>query len=71
MTKALGLGVPFDWRLVLNGYLPDFAYERKSLNTGTSLAELRKLGQIAPRAKEVGLGPDFSTAIRQDVPIPD
>ncbi|MGA9411698.1 MAG: DUF4105 domain-containing protein [Roseobacter sp.] len=71
MTKALGLGVPFDWRLVLNGYLPDFAYERKSLNTEVSLAELRKRGQIASRAKEVGLGPEFSTAIRQGVPMPD
>jgi len=52
-------------------YLPDFAYERKSLNTEVSLAELRKRGQIASRAKEVGLGPEFSTAIRQGVPMPD
>lgn len=71
MTKALGLGVPFDWRLVLNGYLPDFAYERKALNTEIPLAELRKRGQIVDRAKEVGLGPEFSTKIREGVPVPD
>jgi hypothetical protein len=71
MTKALGLGVPLDWRLVLNGYLPDFAYERNALNTEVPLEELRKRGQIASRAKEVGLGPEFSTAIRQNVPVPN
>jgi Domain of unknown function (DUF4105) len=71
MTKALNMGVPFDWRIIVNGYLPDLAYDRKALDTSVPLAELRKLGKIVSRAKAVGLGPGFSTAIRQGVPAPN
>lgn len=70
MMKAVGNGVPFDWRLIVNGYLPDYGYDRGTLNTDYPLAELRRLGQIAPRAREAGLGPQFSAVIRQGVPVP-
>lgn len=70
MMKAVGDGRRFDWRIIVNGYLPEYGYERGTVNTDVPLAELRELGRIAPRALAAGLGPQFSTAIREGVPSP-
>ena len=70
MMDAIGTAPPLDWRIFLNGYLPDFGYERGAVNTDIPLSELRELGRIAPRALEAGLGPGFSKAIRVGVPVP-
>ena len=37
MLRAVGNGVLFDWRIIVNGYLPEYGYERASLNTGYSI----------------------------------
>ena len=71
MLKAIGDSHGFDWRMIVNGYLPDYAYERGVLNTDYPLTELRKLGRIAKRGKEAGLGPAFSKTIRKGTPSPD
>ncbi len=68
MMKAVGNGPPLDWRIVVNGYLPEFGYERGALNTAYSIEDLRELGKISARAQEFGLSPGFSTAIRANVP---
>ena len=70
MMTAIGNGLPLDWRLVANGYLPDYAYDHGSLDTRLTLDELRDLGRIAPRAKVAGLNPTYSAAIRKGVPVP-
>lgn len=70
MLKAIDINVPFDWRLIANGYLPDMIYEHGALDTRVPLAQLRELGAIAPRAKAAGLTDGFSAAIRQGVPVP-
>ena len=71
MLTALGLKVPLDYRLLANGYLPDYAYEEGILDKDFSIEELRSLGQIAERAKAAGLGENFSSAIRFGVPAPE
>ena len=71
MLSIAGQGIRFDWRIIVNGYLPDMMYERGAINTSVSLEKIRELGRIAPRAMAAGLGPDFSHAIRQGVPVPD
>lgn len=70
MLRAIGNGAPFDWRILVNGYLPDYAYARGAVATDIPLEILRDLAPIAPRAIPAGLGPDFSEAIRQGVPRP-
>ncbi|MDR6634636.1 hypothetical protein J2X72_003446, partial [Phyllobacterium sp. 1468] len=70
MMRAVGDVVPFDWRLIVNGYLPEYAYERGALDTSLPLADLRRRAHIAERAKAAGLTPDFSRLIRLDVPSP-
>ncbi len=61
-------GFPLDWRLLVNGYLPELLYERGSLYTGMPFAELDAISNIDARAKESGLGPDFSARIREGLP---
>jgi hypothetical protein len=71
MMRAVGDVVPFDWRLIVNGYLPEYAYGRGALDTRLPLSELTKLGHIDKRAREAGLSsPDFSRLIRVGVPSP-
>jgi len=71
MMRAVGAAIPLDWRLIVNGYLPDFAYDRGALDTRLPLSELRALSHINTRAIAAGLSsPDFSRAIRVGVPSP-
>ncbi|NVD39909.1 DUF4105 domain-containing protein [Ensifer sp. HO-A22] len=70
LMRVAGDQVPFDWRLIVNGYLPDYAYDRKAIDTSMPLTELRKIAQINERARAIGLTPGFSKAIREGVPSP-
>ena len=70
MIRAVGDMIPLDWRLIVNGYLPDYAYEQGALDTRLPLQELKARAHIDERAKLAGLSPDFSHLIRVDVPSP-
>ena len=70
MMQAIGNGLPFDWRLLANGYLPDYAHDHQALDMRHSISDLRALGRIDRRANAHGLKPGFSEAIRQGVPTP-
>jgi hypothetical protein len=68
MMRVVGDSVPFDWRLIVNGYLPDYAYARGALDTRTPLAELKTLAHIDKRAELADNSPEFSKLIRVGVP---
>ncbi|WP_120501065.1 DUF4105 domain-containing protein [Roseovarius sp. EL26] len=70
LLDAAGIKNKFDWRILINGFLPEYFYERGIVQTALPLAELRELGRIAPRANDTGLVQGFSTAIRIGVPTP-
>ncbi len=70
MIRAVGDALPFDWRLIVNGYLPDYVYDRGALTDGLSLEALRAASHIDARAQAAGLSPDFSRLIRVGVPSP-
>jgi hypothetical protein len=70
MVRAAGDKLPFDWRLILNGYLPGFLYDRGMVDTKIPLAELTTLAHIDTRAKAAGDSADFSQLIRVGVPSP-
>lgn len=70
MMRAVGSAVPLDWRLIVNGYLPDYAYDHQAVDTSIPLTQLRDGAHIAKRAQADGLSPDFSKAIRVGVPSP-
>ena len=70
IVRLAGVNVSFDWRLIINGFLPDFLYERGAINTRIPLAELKARAQISARAHEVDASPDFSRLIRVGALLP-
>ena len=70
MIKTIVDEVPLDWRVVANGYLPDYAYDRDVLDSRLTLDELRSRSHINATAQAHGLTDGYSTAIRLNVPMP-
>lgn len=70
LIRAAGEALPYDWRIIVNGYLPGYLYERGAVVTTIPLAELTALARIAERAKAADQSPDFSQLIRVGVPSP-
>ncbi|MFT4962681.1 MAG: hypothetical protein ACI92Z_003781 [Paracoccaceae bacterium] len=68
MMNAVGGTTPLDWRLIVNDYLPEYAYEQGVLATNFSVTELRSLGHINARAIAAGLNETYSSAIRVGIP---
>jgi len=72
LTDALALGEPLDWRMFASGYLPDFLYDLKILDTTRPLADLRERAHTMPAVRKAmarGVtGPTFSKAIRDETP---
>jgi Domain of unknown function (DUF4105) len=67
MQRIVG-GLPFSYRLLLTGYLPQYVYAVGGLDTRYSLAQLRQLGRITERAKQADASPLFSQDIRRGIP---
>lgn len=43
--------VPMDWRLIVDGYLPEYAYDRGAQDISIPLSQLRSAAHIAARAR--------------------
>lgn len=63
--------LPFDWRLVLSGYLPEYAYDVRRVDTRLSFRDLRERSRIGERGKAADSAPDFSRRIRDLIPDPN
>ena len=70
LIRAAGDPLPFDWRLIVNGYLPGYLYDRRAVVTSIPLSELMALARIDDRARAADGSPDFSKLIRVGVPSP-
>lgn len=74
MVKAIVPGLPWDWRLLASGHLPEYLYDLGALDTRLTLDELRRRGCInqAAIASDVDgeASAAFSDAIRRDLPAP-
>ncbi len=60
--------VPWSWKILLSGYLPEYLYEQHRLDTSLSFDELQRRAFINPRAQAADAAPDFSQRIRAGVP---
>jgi hypothetical protein len=60
--------LPFSYRVLLSGYLPEYVYSVGGLDTRFSLPELRTFGRITARARAADDDPQFSAAIRAGIP---
>jgi len=70
MIRTIVGDVPLDWRVIANGYLPEYAYDAGVLNSRLPLQELTEKGRITARAQAHGITPDYSQIIRRGVPSP-
>jgi len=59
---------PFDWRILVNGYIDQLGYERGTIDTSLPFEELRRKSAITERGKAAGNSPDFSRQIREGLP---
>lgn len=64
MARQIDPGLPYDARLLLTGYLPEYLHEIGALDTSVPLDELRRRGRVTDRAKASLPGDDFSKVIR-------
>jgi len=57
--------LPFNWKILVSGYLPELLYDHGRLQThGLDMAELQKQMHVNARAKAAGDASDFSKRIR-------
>ncbi len=57
-----------DWRFIVNGFIDEMLYERKTVDTSLPFQELKKRSLINERAKGVDKSPEFSQLIRVGLP---
>ena len=60
----------YNWKVLLSGYTPLYAYELGGLDTDIPFAELRKLSYVNPKARALGDDPEFSRKLREGLPAP-
>jgi len=70
MVRVIHPGLPLDARVVLAGYLPNYAYDVGATDMSMSFEKLRDLAKIHDKAVRADADPDFSTRIREGIPTP-
>jgi uncharacterized protein DUF4105 len=67
--RSVDKRAPWDWRILLNGEADEMLYQHHAIATGgLSFNELKQRSLINKRAQAADKDPDFSRAIRQDMP---
>jgi hypothetical protein len=67
-AQHVAAGKPFDWRILVNGYIDQLGYERGQIDTSLPFAELRQRSRVSEKAKAGGDAADFSARIREGLP---
>ncbi|HME20353.1 MAG TPA: DUF4105 domain-containing protein [Acetobacteraceae bacterium] len=70
MLRVIRPGLTLDYRVLLSGYLPDYAYDLGATDTSIPFQKLRELSRIHDKAARADAAPDFSARIRDGLPIP-
>ena len=70
MVRVIHPGVPMDLRVLLSGYLPNYAYDLGATDTSVSFEKLRELSKIHDKAVRADADPQFSARIREGIPVP-
>jgi hypothetical protein len=60
---------PMSWKILLSGYLPEYLYELRRLDTTRPFAELERLSGVNARAHAAETDPAFSQRIREGLPL--
>ncbi|MGZ5165605.1 MAG: Lnb N-terminal periplasmic domain-containing protein [Burkholderiales bacterium] len=59
--------LPFSWKILASGYVPEYLYESGRLDTSVPFSELKQRAHVNSRAHAADSAPDFSRRIRQDM----
>jgi hypothetical protein len=70
MARRIDGRLPFDLRLLLTGYLPEYLADAGALDPRMDVEAWRRLGRITDRARAAASGEDFTAAIRRGMPEP-
>jgi len=70
LVRALSGKLPLDWRVLLSGYFPDYAYDLGALDTSLPFAALKAQSLINDKAQAADRAPDFPARIRDGLPRP-
>jgi hypothetical protein len=68
MTRLNPGHVPFSWKILLSGHVPEYLYEQGKLDTSVPFAELQRRAYINPLAQAANEAADFSQRIRAGAP---
>lgn len=68
LARHIAPGLPLDYRLLLSGYLAEYAQDVGALAPGVPYAELQAKGRITDRALQMAPGDNFSAVIRRGIP---
>lgn len=69
-TRSYGGKARYNWKLLLSGYAPEYAYEMGGLDTSLTFADLKQRSHINVRAQAASAAPDFSQRLRDGLPQP-
>ncbi len=67
-VQHVAAGNPWNWRILVNGYIDELGYERGTVDTSLPFSELRAKSNITQAAKAADQDPDFSKRIREGLP---
>jgi hypothetical protein len=67
-VQQMGMRNPWNWRILVNGYVDELLYMRGSVDTSRPFPELKQLSDITERAKAADQDPAFSQRIREGLP---
>jgi hypothetical protein len=62
--------LPLSWKVLLSGYVPEYIYENRRIDTSLPFDELKQRSHINAAAQAADQAPDFSQRIRVGLPIP-
>jgi hypothetical protein len=58
--------IPFSWKILASGYVPEYLYEAGRLDTSLPFPELQQRAHVNTRAQAADAAPDFSQRIRAE-----
>jgi len=68
LTRLDPQHVPYSWKILLSGHLPEYLYEQGRLDASVPFAELQRRAYINPLAQAADEAADFSQRIRAGGP---
>ena len=69
-VQQMGVSMPFDWRVLVNGRLDEMLYERRVIDTTRPFPDVKAASRIDGRARRADADPEFSRLIRDGIVVP-